>query len=272
MTGSGTSKCRARARLRSRALRDRRCRRRAASSWRSVTVARAAEPSRHDIRRALGHAARRRVLDADDRDRPVAAVARRGRESRVTASESGTLPRARDRRHDAAVDESDIGRREMQRRKGVVGVRDESASTLRGCDTRCRPAATKRRRLAGADDRPAAPGHERQHAASRVGAASAMSLAGFDVTRFIALTSGNGASTPNSAHDLAGARAGRIQRDPRAHFHGGVRSGVSRTRMPATRPPSLIASIASTWFASSAPARSAAAAKASVSRSLSTIW
>ena len=41
------------------------------------------------------------------------------------------------------------------------------------------------------------------------GAASAMSLAGFDVTRFIALSSGNGTRDAEQPHDVAGARRRR---------------------------------------------------------------
>jgi hypothetical protein len=77
------------------------------------------------------------------------------------------------------------------------------------------------------------------------GAASAMSLAGFEVTRFIAFSRGNGLRTPNIAM-ISPARAPPAFSVTRAR-RPRVRSvSRSRTRMPTTRDPSLIGSIAST--------------------------
>ena len=143
--------------------------------------------------RAFGYASRRGELHADHRDRAVA----RGRGSQLTASDppscrcrptAGTMPRCT--RVTSAA-------RQLQRRECDVRVGDERVDLRRG-HRRDRPAATNRADwLVPTIARPRQ-GTSVSIRPSRAGAASAMSLAGLDVTRFMALTSGNGRVTPNS--------------------------------------------------------------------------
>jgi hypothetical protein len=64
-------------------------------------------------------------------------------------------------------------------------------------------------------------------AVATTGAASAMSLAGFDVTRLIAFTSGTSRVTPNIFMIVADQRPGGVDRHARAHVDFGAGEDVA---------------------------------------------
>ena len=92
-----------------------------------------------------------------------------------------------------------------------------------------------------------------------------------EVTRFIALSSGYGRLAPYAAIKRP-ALAPAALTTARAPTCTSRPDSPSRTVMPVTRRPSRTGPVAVTWLTRSAPALSAAAANARVSRSFSTIW
>ena len=191
----------ARARFRSPALHDRRCRRRAGRSSRFATPAGACRAVSRGVRRRVWATPRAVVYFTPTTVIAPAAPSPRGRrwpESRAALarrvaplSTAGTMPRC------TSVTSSRVSRSAGKAWFASAMKASTSATVTAaasGCDERlptgwCRRWPARAREPASASVR------------STVGAASAMSLAGFDVTRFIALSSGKRRATPNGAHD-----------------------------------------------------------------------
>ena len=143
-----------------------------------------------------------------------------------------------DRRHDAAVDERDVGQRQIERRKRLIQLGDERRDVALAT-RRCRPDRTVRSDSQVPNSARLAPRHEKQVAAGRRASAERLVAGvapGDEVHR---LQHRHAASTtPSGVSRRVHAAAGRVDGQARARSRCVRDPSVSRRATPVTRLPS----------------------------------